>query len=916
MDPYVPRPSPGPASRSDSEHSLSHRISSFSDIRDYETYEGYQPDTQSQPLRGRHSLVSPQSPSPYDVIQSPQSYEGGYVSQPASRSSSWSNPFSGQNAAGGTGAGYEPVAASGAPSRAVRTYSSRRSSNVKPHHTIMEEPERQWSQDYSRAVSTGDTSHRTIREEPETIRESIDMATLVSHAAPIAGGQNVYSPLPAEDRDDPPVGFDVTGFMGPTTSQDAQFMKNLQHQEASGQLTGGLGMGLSVDRTVKEADLLAASPIEPRGGLSRTFSRRPSLSRQATVRARALAQEEANRRGEIVEVIVEEPEQLETGVDLSHVVGPSSVASPGPGGMRRTTLPMQQQQRQKSYLLFPQPDWKPFSMGWPYMLFLIVLSLGLGGMQEILYQVSTHQHLLEFRSPSEIPGFQYFLFKFAPTLISVTFGVLWQITDFDVRRLEAFHQLSREQGALASDSINVDYVTNFSFFRPFQAIYCRHYAVAISSITSLMAVSLVPTLSTASIQLNPDRAAREATPEALKFISINPVWSRFLTVVLFIIAALGCVLFWQLQRRRSGLIGDVKGIAGLAGMAVVSHVLMDFKDMDVATHKDIHAKLDNRRYVLRNCSLAPDDDPLSHSAEDHDRRKVNNLSLNPHPIMLRGRGGISFIVGIAAFAGLLPVFLFTDANVITDKAAWVVTALAICIKLSWGALDTTVRMMEPYFLLSRRHAPPKTLTLDYTAMPFGWVAVQAALNRHWLVASVGFGTIMTELLTVLVTSLATVEGRGFLNSGPPADAGRAANATAPGAPEHSDAGQETASSFWVSLGLVSFILVYMGVLALVVFLRRRRPFLPRQPNTIASVLAFIHQSKMLYDFVGTSKTTNAEMVAKLEGLGKKYGLGWFEGRDGQTHCGVDQEELMSSFKLGYDYSRSNKPWMERPVEWL
>jgi hypothetical protein len=120
----------------------------------------------------------------------------------------------------------------------------------------------------------------------------------------------------------------------------------------------------------------------------------------------------------------------------------------------------------------------------------------------------------------------------------------------------------------------------------------------------------------------------------------------------------------------------------------------------------------------------------------------------------------------------------------------------------------------------------------------------------------------------------------------------------------------------VSLALAVFILLYMGGVAAVVFVRRRRVFLPRQPNTIASVLAYIHQSKMLYDFVGTAKLSNAEMVRRLEGVGKTYGLGWFQGRDGQSHCGVDEEELLSGFKIGYDYSRATKPWEEAEVNWL
>ena len=740
----------------------------------------------------------------------------------------------------------------------------------------------------------------TLRDTPETIdegRESIDLA-LLSSAAPM-GTSGPYSPIARDEPESTPVDWSST--LGPMSSNDP-FIKSMQEQEAKGRLTGGLGAGFKAGTTIRESDLLATGPPVTRA-LSRSFSRRaPTISRMAT--RKDLAQSEANKRGEVIEVIVEEPDMNASEVDLSVVTGPNTGL--GMSNIRGSTFPVK---NKRTEIFYPQPNWRPFSMRWPYLLLLVILSAGLGIGQEVLYQKSARKPLVKFHAPGDIEPIVYFAFKFAPTIIAVSFGVLWQITDFEVKRLEAFYQLSKEGGASANRSINVDYITHFNFLRPIRAIFLQHYAVAVSSVASILAVSLVPTLGAASIVLSPDRAARLKDPDGEKQILIHPVWSRFLTATLVIIAVLGCVLFYQLQRRRSGLLADVKGIAGLAAMANVSHILMDFKDMDVATHNDIHHKLKSHRYVLRNSSLAPDDDTplLKHAETEYER---NHLSENPHPLMLRPTGAIPFILGIGAFMVFIPVFLFSPAGYLTDKAPWVVTALAVCIKLGWGSLDTDVRMMEPFYLLWRRHAPPKTLTLDYTAMPFAWVALKAFFNGHFLVFFVGFGTVIAEILTILVTSLATVEGKDFIEHLQPGHP-KPDNETE----KQINAGQETALSFWISLGMALFILFYMTVIATIAFLRRRHPFLPRQPNTIASILAFIHQSKMLYDFVGTEKLNHSDMARTLDRLGKTYGLGWFEGRDGQSHCGVDQEELLASYKHGVDYSLSNKPWQETPL-WL
>ncbi|KAB5572606.1 hypothetical protein GE09DRAFT_1217160 [Coniochaeta sp. 2T2.1] len=853
-----------PLHSSSSSHSLS-RISIVSDITDYNWYGD---DHRSPTVARRPSLVSLQSS---EGEGSRRGSQDTIVSSPQQIGASGWSTFTASSSGG-----YEPVSGTGSAPK----------------------PARKLSRGFGLSTRSRKPTHDAIPEE----EDGIDMGQigLLKNAEPIDGSEQGEGNRRAAspEGDEPPVDYSIT--LGPSTLQDEEFMKRLQEYEAKGNLTGGIGLGIQSDTTLKESELLAASPMverAPRTPLSRSFSlarNRSHLGRAATLKR--IGQNEANKSGKVIEVIIEEEPPSPTPIhhsmtDISSMSGPAGLNQ---SGMRQTTFPTNTQRKE---IFYPQPNWKPFSMRWPYLTCLVALSAGLAAIQEGIYQVSARRPLLTFHTPHEIPPVEYFAFKFLPTIISVSYGILWQITDFEVKRLEAFYQLSKEGGALAAESINVDYITHWNFLRPFRAFHCRHYAVCVSSIATLLANALVPTLGAASIMLSPSRQERLAHPLGEKSIIISPVYSRILTSTLILISLLGCILFYQLQSRKSGLLADVKGIAGLASMAVVSHILMDFKDMDVATHKDIHHRLSNHRYVLRNSSLAPDHgnpDSTTSPGNSRDHRFTkSHLSENPHPLMLRPQGAIPFLTGIALFLAFIPIFLFTKATILTDRAPWIVTALAVCIKLGWSSLETDIRLMEPYYILSRRHAPPKTLTLDYTAMPFGWVAVAALLNRHWVVFLVGFGTVLAEFFTILATSLATVEGREDIN-----------------------AGQETAVSFWVSLGIAFLILSYMFVTALVIFIRRRKVFLPRQPNTIASVLAFIHQSKMLYDFVGTAKLSAAEMGARLEEIGKTYGLGWFRGRDGLPHCGVDEEELLSRYRFEYDYSKATDPWEERPVEWL
>lgn len=860
---------------------FSARIESFRDISslDYGYYgdEAVSPPT-SPNTRGRESMVSPPTQFTGDTPE---------IGQPAS--DRWPRPFLSSSSRA-----YQPVA------EAVTNTSSGglgRTTSTRATH------ERR---------NTG-VSHERIDAFPEEDKESVDIALLPA-AAPIDGADEPAS----ASRPGSPADEDKTW---------------RQEQELAGHLTGGLGAGFKEPAIqIREVDLPApTSPVLQRMP-SMSFARRKmSLNRSKT--RKILGQSEANRTGKPVQVIIEEPEpesdrltepvkplkHQESSIDLSFVAGDTMPVDSDDFELRnlstRNTSSYTAMKAARVETFYPNPDWKPFSMRKPYLSMLIILSFTMAGCTEALYQHSNKQgHLISFNKPTEIHAIAYFSIKFLPTLLAVIFGVLWQITDFEVKRLEAYFQLSRENGATAAETFNVDYITSFGFLAPLAALRRRQYAVTISSIASILAVSLVPTLCAASIVLLPSRDERMADPDGLKWISIKPIYSRVNEATLIVIALLGCVLFYQLSMRRSGLLGDVKGIAGLAAMANVSHIIMDFKDMDVATHEDIHKTLKNRRYHLQNSALAPiydTDWPSSkvdvsritgQSAADHHHDTAKyHLSLNPQPLMFRARGALPFLAAILLFTALLPILLF-QAPQLTDKAPWAITALAVAIKLAWGALDTTTRLMEPYFQLSRRHAPPRTLTLDYLALPFAWIVVRALLNRHWLVAAVAVGSVLTELLTVLVSSLATVEGNAFRSQQSGAEGG--------------DAGEETVHSFFASLGLATAILLYMAGVVGVVFARRRRPFVPRLPNTIASVLAFVHQSKMLYDFVGTEKYSNAMMVGFLTETGKTYGLGWFEGRDGKVHCGVDEEELRNSYRHGVDYSRSNLPWVEDHTEWL
>jgi Protein of unknown function (DUF3433) len=539
------------------------------------------------------------------------------------------------------------------------------------------------------------------------------------------------------------------------------------------------------------------------------------------------------------------------------------------------------------------PNWKPLTMSSPYILLLIILSLALAIIQEWLCRVSLRLEahddgILKFDRVTDISTWHFFVWKYLPTLIFVIYGVLWQIMDFEIKRLEPYYQLSQLSGSTAAKSLNLDHLSLWSYLVPFKAFRLRQWAVFYSAVGNLLTTSVCPSLQNPSVRFDENRNCNKAgcpKDQVNFYVRIAPAWSRALTSFLAITAVLATILFVQL-RRKSGLLSDPKGIAGIAAMATKSHILNDFQGMDLATHREIHKQLQHRRYLLHKSSIWQGEYDKSNESKYEGGRNFES----PHPMMLQLKAGIPFIFILAFCLLSVPILNFTNARVIPNTVPWLPILIATLIKIVWTTFEFDVRMMEPFYILSKGNAPPEmSLTLDYQGTVYGWFPIKALLNRHYILALVGFSSILADVLTVTVSSF-SVNGASFIHG------------------SNASAEDQTFKSFWGSVILSMVILFILILSAALVYALRRHPFLPRQPSTIAAVLAFIYASKMLYDFIDTERLGNKDMERRLKEKGKRYGLGWFKGRDGRYHCAIDEEPMRSRYVHGVSYTMAQEPW--------
>ncbi|XPS96428.1 hypothetical protein M3J09_005696 [Ascochyta lentis] len=593
------------------------------------------------------------------------------------------------------------------------------------------------------------------------------------------------------------------------------------------------------------------------------------------------AQKEAEKTGGIVAV-------AEIPVDISESFGGGDFET---RSMMTSSTRLDKDEMQKSYFFPKDPDmpsWRPLTMGWPWLAMLVFIALALAALQEYLCWLSKKKAeegggLAEFKKADDLSLGAFFIWKYAPIIAFVFYGILWQMSDFEVKRLEPYYQLSQRTGATAGESLNMDYLTFMSWLVPLRALRHRQYAVIWSSLGTLIASSLVPVLQSASITVYPpkdDRISKEP-----KYIRIDAPWSRAVSGCLVFVAFCGGALMYAM-RRKSGLLSNPQGIAGIAAMATRSHILTDFHGLDEAPLEKIHKQLRHRRYILHKSSLWQGE-YIRNAKEKH-----HEHSADPRPLMLRLISGVPFIAYIVLVTAAVPVFTFMEqTSVVTDKIPFLLTGLATIIKILWNTMNCDVRMLQPFYILSKRGAPAKTLTLDYAGTNPLFLPFLALFNGHWLVALVALGSILAELLTVCVSSI-TVDGTRFIpGKGGDSDAKQDAK------DRHNQ--EQSFRSFWVSLTLSILILLYLVSIALVTYARRSHKFMPRQIGTMASVLALIHQSKMLTrSFVDTETLTSGQMTRHLEKQGKTYALGWFTGRDDDEHLGIDEEPVTRGYVYG------------------
>ncbi|CAD0098131.1 unnamed protein product, partial [Aureobasidium mustum] len=89
-------------------------------------------------------------------------------------------------------------------------------------------------------------------------------------------------------------------------------------------------------------------------------------------------------------------------------------------------------------------------------------------------------------SINDLPLSRTFGYLYAPTIIAVVYGLLWSWIDLDIKRMEPYYQLCNTRGALAEDSLLLQYPFDFVALIPFQAARRKHWSVLTAALAGVV----------------------------------------------------------------------------------------------------------------------------------------------------------------------------------------------------------------------------------------------------------------------------------------------------------------------------------------------------------------------------------------------------------------------------------------------
>jgi Protein of unknown function (DUF3433) len=471
----------------------------------------------------------------------------------------------------------------------------------------------------------------------------------------------------------------------------------------------------------------------------------------------------------------------------------------------------------------------------------------------------------------------YFLSLYLPTLLAVLLQTVWAVVFAATKMMEPFYQLASPDGALAKDSILVEYLSSAMSISTLRTMLSGHWVMLLASVIYFSAGLLAP-LASESMGVQPTATCHTAIavdqPCAPAWIVFLPATRALEALLAFLLITVFLLLIIS-SRRMSGVYENPTSIRSMVNLLGEPAVQRDFQDIEPnATKSDVKKALSGNRYRLGYFEASPgfhrfgltkvtQTEPWQGSSSQYGYTAVDNPSQpcenkSRPPIWSRFlRDGLFLLLLLTLFGLILGYYLdnrqtdslnkFFNSN--TFGPRFLLSSLAVLISVGWKQAERETRIMEPYRKLASGLRPGKgTIDVAMTGTPYSTVFI--ALGRGDLFVSwTALMAILSDILIIAVTGVpfspAQIHEAGL-------------------------------ASFYISFGILS--LMILSLLA-VVIRRRSNPRMPRDPDTLAHVWLYVCASSM------TQK--KGEMYQSDV---SQYWFGLSTGSDGKQRWMIDKDQ--------------------------
>lgn len=186
-----------------------------------------------------------------------------------------------------------------------------------------------------------------------------------------------------------------------------------------------------------------------------------------------------------------------------------------------------------------------------------------GGLLSFYLDVGTSGQWNRHNATQRLGVGPYILWTYVPSIVSVLYGVLWQLVDGEVKRIEKYRELAQEGGCSARRTLCFDYHSFWTPLSILQGLRYKQWPVVCSSTGYVLAAIVVPNVQNYVFSWDTYSGAELAWggQYSWQIAYADPYWSKILIGIL--VADLVCAvgLVFTLWKRSTCLTEDPRGIA-------------------------------------------------------------------------------------------------------------------------------------------------------------------------------------------------------------------------------------------------------------------------------------------------------------------------------------------------------------------